>query len=370
MSEYQYYEWQTIDRPLNSNEQKAVASLSSHMDIVTTTQAAVSYSWGDFKHDPRQVLLQYFDAHLYLANWGTRKLMFRFPKSAIYPDAIQPYCREDFLTLELEGNYITLEFAFDEEEPGDEWLEATGNLGKLIPIREQILQGDYRALYLTWLKAVSSEDPDEDDPETEPPIPAGLGNLNSSHQAFIEFFDLDEYLVKAAAKASPELHPASTAPLEKMLLQLTRKECITFLRQVLNNEPQVRMALQKQLEELAGSKAARVEQGQRQVGSIFEEAGRLEQEDLRRQKAEAEQKRIRKLLDLAEREEATWRLIESLLEKKQAKPYNEATQLLVNLRELAIYQNRLVEFQERFLVIKEKYRSRSSLLERFTRAGL
>ena len=91
---------------------------------------------------------------------------------------------------------------------------------------------------------------------------------------------------------------------------------------------------------------------------------------MRRQKAEAEQKRIRKLLDLAEREEATWRLIESLLEKKQAKPYNEATQLLVNLRELAIYQNRLVKFQERFLVIKEKYRSRSSLLERFTRAGL
>jgi len=254
MSEYQYYEWQTIDRPLNSNERKAVASLSSHMDIVTSTQAAVSYSWGDFKHNPRQVLLQYFDAHLYLANWGTRRLMFRFPKSAIDPDAIQPYCREDFLTLELKGNYITLEFALDEEEPGDEWLEATGNLGKLILIREQILQGDYRALYLIWLKAVSSEDSDEDDPETEPPIPAGLGNLNSSHQAFIEFFDLDEYLVKAAAKASPELNPASTAPLEKMLLQLTRKECITFLRQVLNNEPQVSMALQKRLEELAGTR--------------------------------------------------------------------------------------------------------------------
>ena len=124
----------------------------------------------------------------------------------------------------------------------------------MILIREQILQGDYRALYLIWLKAVSSEDSDEDDPETEPPIPAGLGNLNSSHQAFIEFFDLDEYLVKAAAKASPELNPASTAPLEKMLLQLTRKECITFLRQVLNNEPQVSMALQKRLEELAGTR--------------------------------------------------------------------------------------------------------------------
>ncbi len=370
MSEYQYYEWQTIDRPLDPNERKAVSLLSSHMETVTSTQAAVSYSWGDFKHDPRQVLLQYFDAHLYLANWGTRRLMFRFPKSAIDPDAIQPYCRENFLTLELEGNFITLEFALDEEEPGDEWLEATGDLGKLIPIREQILQGDYRALYLIWLKAVSSEDPEEDNPETEPPIPAGLGKLNSSHQAFIEFFDLDEHLVKAAAKASPELQPTSTVPLEKALLQLTRKECVTFLRQVLNNEPQVRMALQRRLEELAGSKPAKVKQGQRQVGSIFEEAGRMEQEDLRQRKAEAEQKRIQKLLDLAEREETTWNLVESLLEKKQAKPYDEATQLLVNLRDLAIYQKQLLKFQERFLVIKEKYRSRPTLLERFTRAGL
>jgi len=91
---------------------------------------------------------------------------------------------------------------------------------------------------------------------------------------------------------------------------------------------------------------------------------------LRQRKAEAEQKRIRKLLDLAEREETTWNLVESLLEKKQAKPYDEATQLLVNLRDLAIYQNRLLKFQERFLVIKEKYHSRPTLLERFKRAGL
>jgi hypothetical protein len=116
-----------------------------------------------------------------LANWGTRRLLFRFPKSVIDSQAILPYCREDFLTLELEGSYYILEFSLDDEEPGDEWLEATGDLGKLIPIREQILQGDYRTLYLSWLKAVSMEDPEEDNPETEPPIPAGLGKLNSSH---------------------------------------------------------------------------------------------------------------------------------------------------------------------------------------------
>jgi hypothetical protein len=40
MSEYQYYEWQTFDRPLISEELEEVAQLSSHMDMVTSTQAA------------------------------------------------------------------------------------------------------------------------------------------------------------------------------------------------------------------------------------------------------------------------------------------------------------------------------------------
>lgn len=267
------------------------------------------------------MLLKYFDAHLYMANWGTRRLLFRFPKSVIDPHAIRSYCRKDFLTLELKGNYYILEFSLDDEEPDYEWLEGEGMLGKLTPIREQIMQGDYRTLYLSWLKAVSIEDPEEDNPETEPPIPAGLGKLNSSHQAFIEFFELDEHLVKAAAKASPPLQPASIAPLEKALTQLSREECENFLRQVLNNEPQVRMALQKRLEQLAGTKPASAGQSQRQAGNLFKEAERLEQEALRQKKAETEQKRITELLDLAEREEATWRWTESLIGQKQARPY-------------------------------------------------
>ena len=52
MSEYQYYEWMAIDRPLNGKEIEAVNRLSSHMDLVSATQAIVTYSWGDFKHDP------------------------------------------------------------------------------------------------------------------------------------------------------------------------------------------------------------------------------------------------------------------------------------------------------------------------------
>jgi len=43
MSEYQYYEWQTIDRPLTPEEQAAVNKLSSHI-AVASSQAIVMYS--------------------------------------------------------------------------------------------------------------------------------------------------------------------------------------------------------------------------------------------------------------------------------------------------------------------------------------
>ena len=36
MSEYQYYEWQTLERPLIASEQKAVNGLSSHIDVIAT----------------------------------------------------------------------------------------------------------------------------------------------------------------------------------------------------------------------------------------------------------------------------------------------------------------------------------------------
>jgi hypothetical protein len=158
--------------------------------------------------------------------------------------------------------------------------------------------------------------------------------------------------------------------MEKALTQLSREECENYLRQVLNNESQVRMVLQKRLEQLAGIKPTSAGRGQRQAGNLFKEAARLEQEALRQQKAEAERKRIQGLLDLAGREEATWRWIDSLIGQRQAKPYDEATKLLVDLRDLAIYQNRLQQFQKRFMAIEKKYRSRPALMERFNCARL
>ena len=82
MSEYQYYEFQAIDRPLSEEEQRYIRSLSSRV-TPTPTQAAFTYSFGDFRGDPLKVLERYYDALLYLANWGSKRLAFRFPRAVV-----------------------------------------------------------------------------------------------------------------------------------------------------------------------------------------------------------------------------------------------------------------------------------------------
>jgi len=78
MSEYQYYEFQAIDKPLNQKEIQALRNLSSRAQI-TPTSFVNEYNWGDFKGKPLTLMEKYFDAFLYVANWGTHWLMLRVP---------------------------------------------------------------------------------------------------------------------------------------------------------------------------------------------------------------------------------------------------------------------------------------------------
>jgi hypothetical protein len=78
MSEYQYYEFLAIDRPLDRAAQDALRSISSRARI-TATSFINHYEWGDLKGDPRKFMERWFDLHLYVANWGTRRLMLRVP---------------------------------------------------------------------------------------------------------------------------------------------------------------------------------------------------------------------------------------------------------------------------------------------------
>ena len=78
MSEYQYYEFQTIDRRLDEKEMQDLRGYSSRTRI-TPTSFTNEYSFGSFQGKADEWMEKYFDAYLYLANWGTHELQLRVP---------------------------------------------------------------------------------------------------------------------------------------------------------------------------------------------------------------------------------------------------------------------------------------------------
>ena len=113
MSEFQCYQFKAIDRPLTESERKEVGSWSSRAQV-SAHSATFIYHYGDFRQDEEKVVEQYFDAMLYFANWGTRRLLFRLPAALTDAKAIKSYCLEDkwtsdYIRLKKKGAFYLLD---------------------------------------------------------------------------------------------------------------------------------------------------------------------------------------------------------------------------------------------------------------------
>ena len=167
MSEYQYYEFQAIDRPLTEKEMGELRSYSTRARI-TPTSFINDYSWGSFKGDEDAWMKKYFDAFLYFANWGTHLFKLRLPSRLLNLDTADLYCPGGAAFASEKNGKVILTFV-SEDEGGDDWVEGEGRLSSLISVRAEIARGDLRAPYLGWLLCPQSRELDNED--EEPPVP-------------------------------------------------------------------------------------------------------------------------------------------------------------------------------------------------------
>ena len=73
---------------------------------------------------------------------------------------------------------------------------------------------------------------------------------------------------------------------------------------------------------------------------------------------------------MAKRADKIWEEVVTHLETKTGSSYDKATQLLTDLKELAIFQKNLPVFQQEITTIKEKYGRSNALVRRFEKAKL
>lgn len=156
MSEFQSYEFVAIDRPLSDAEQRRLRAITSRATI-TSTRLANTYEWGDFNGDPHELVAKYFDAFLYYANWGTRRLILRIPSARLDLKTAKQYCRlrgprsrsaGSVATVAQIGKHLVFDFWSENESADDGDEIEPGALVALVPIRNELMDGDHRALHL------------------------------------------------------------------------------------------------------------------------------------------------------------------------------------------------------------------------------
>lgn len=369
MSEYQYYEFQAIDRPLDRAAQEVLRSISSRARI-TATSFTNHYEWGDLKGDPRKFMEQWFDLHLYLANWGTRRLMMRLPKRFLNRADIDDFLREiDWVKVWTSGNNLIIDICRDEVEPDDDWDDGSGRLATLAPLRADLLAGDLRLFYLLWLTAVQDELVSDDEME---PLP-GIGPLTGALEGFSEFFGIDADLVQAAAERVANDRATSKDDLREALVAIPEREKIELLLRVVDGDTHVAAELRNRFRKKESSpttyrSVGTLRQRAREIKEAHERAEAKRREaERRRQAEEAEKVRRARLEALKQRGTQVWHEIEEEIERRNASSYDRAASLLSDLQALAVEDGSQDDFAQRLALIRARHEKKGKFIERLTK---
>lgn len=386
MSEYQYYEFQAIDRPLTKDELEGVRALSSRARI-SATHFVNEYQYGNFRGDEHKLMEQLYDAHLYFANWGSRRLMLRLPTTLLPARSAEPYCVEDALTCWTRNGHLLLDFAYSSEDGGEWDFETSFTLASFTTLRTELAAGDLRPLYLAWLSALTrwelEEDVDEDEytSTVEPPVPAGLAQLTGPQQTLADFLHVDPHLLAAAARTSGA---APSQAIDKDALAAwiralaPREKDALLLDAALGTAPQPGPALLARHRAAShGTAEPSAATRRRSAAELLDAAHEVRSEHTRQQEqARAQARRAKQLareshLDhLAENAEQAWENIAHLIGQKQPGPYDNAVTLLKDLREVHDRAGTPEEFARRLHDLRDQHRAKSSLMRRLTNAGL
>lgn len=194
MSEYQYYEFIAIDEPLTPKQVAELRACSSRANI-TPTSFVNDYQWGDLKANPVDWMRCYFDAHVYVANWCTCVLCLHLPKSAFSAGIFRAFKTETTFSVKQTKTHWLLEWVLDESDNYGRFAveDGRGWMGRLAPLRDELLRGDMRPLYIGWLAGVSAGE--VSGKTTEPEPPPGLSQLTAAQQSLADFLEIDENLL-------------------------------------------------------------------------------------------------------------------------------------------------------------------------------
>jgi hypothetical protein len=381
MSEYQYYEFAAIDRPLTRAEMADLRAASTRAAI-TPSGFVNHYEWGSLKADPAAWMRRYFDAFVYTAKWCSCRLSLRVPLATFRKAELKPFAAKHALTIETGNEHWIFDWSLDESENYDRFAEEDGSgwMRRLAPLRDELLRGDLRPLYLGWLAGATNELRDD---ALEPEVPPGLSELSPSQEALVDFLEVDPDMLAAAMAGDARASRANVAESDRIdtwLAEWPHDEMAAVLKMIMQGqgheaERRVRSRHTAWLKAQRPSVASTVQR--RSVAELRElaksaSAVRLKREAKERAKQEAECRRRREaqLRRLMVDVDKHWEAIDAQAQRGSAAGYQQAVRALSDLAEGYALTSSRKEFERALRRFLAPHATRGALLRRLTKAGL
>lgn len=349
MSEYQYVAFQAVDGPLNDKQLEFARRQSTRAEV-SRWSLSVEYHYSSFRGDANGLLRRGYDVYLQHTNYGSREIKLRLPRGMPFAkDVWLKYVDGENLNWKSDakgsGGILSLR-PFHETGNLDEVWEAQKYLDAAIHVRERIMSGDLRALYLLWLCAA---DDDNNDPEEmiEPTVPHGIADMATHGGELLSFFGLDSLLLVAAGSG---VAPAPSAeaehrPVAQWLESLDIQQAKEVLHRLLMGDTAGEKACllaairdsqtpdcwptsnkQRTLAELLQKTAAlRAEESAKQTRKARAKA--------KREAAKAERERVHRMKEMLQDPDRWLREAEGLVDARGTHNYTAAADILHDLRE-------------------------------------
>jgi hypothetical protein len=295
----------------------------------------------------------------------TAIFMVRLPIEALYEETATALAVPYLLDIKATKTHWINTWRLEESENYDRFGMEDGRswMTRLAPVRDELLRGDLRSLYIGWLAAVAREM--MDDGEIEPLTVRGLGSLTAAQQALAEFLEVDPDLLAGAgmgSAAAPE-EGISRQEMDEWIDSLPRDEVNSVLQQLLEGKGQQaeRSIKNRFAAWLRGLNTDRAEASRRTVGELRQNAGKARQIRLEKQKRDQKRREIQRreqreayLKKLSNDFPKAWASVREPVERGSGRGYDEACCDLVDIAEAyalnateKAFQKELKEFHGR-----------------------
>jgi len=380
MSEYQYYEFLAIDRPLTEDEIDELHEISTRATI-TPVSFTNEYNWGDLKGNPDKLMQRYFDAHVYVANWMTAIFMVRLPIEALAKEIAESMDVPYVLDFKETKTHWVITWSLEESDNYDRFgmEDGRGWMVRLSPVRDELLRGDIRSLYIGWLAVLTGEMMDDD--EIEPLSVSGLGSLTSAQQALAEFLEVGPDLLAGACMDSPaaQIEDISEKDVDMWIDALPRDEVKAVMKQLLEGKGhQTERSIKNRFAAWRRSlQSDKPEAPRRTVGELRNNAEKAQQIRMEKQKRDRKHREIKRrkereayLKNLSKDFPRAWKSVQKTVERGSGLAYDEACRALVDISEAYALFATKKQFQKKIKEFMARHMRRKALIQRLVKAGI